>query len=361
MPEPDKWEIFISYSHSDAKWMEAVRRTLEPLIRSGTLSVWADSKLHAGSKWREELSGAIARADAALLLVTPDFLASDFIQGNELPPLLEAARTRGLLVLWVAVAASLYRVTEIEKYQALNEPDRPLQALSKARRQRELVSICEKIHALLANRISSSDHAEADEVSIRFTPLASADLRTMSASTEHILKLLKAELRSHPILTRIDYEYSPRPLHDGYFAVITKQGMDLRIEHVSRCLLSPEKMNLWSRLCEVYLTSYRLPFRTDHNVLFSRPAYERTRRAVADVLENLNRYIYQTKIYADQEVFPNLHRLKREAENAYIAAEQAYATWENGGDPKQLGRVAFEFDTAISTVHKIILEYNCKD
>ena len=360
MREADCWEIFISYSHSDQKWMEAVQTMLNPLIRSGKLSVWADSKLHAGSHWREELSAAISRADAALLLVSPAFLASDFIQGKELAPLLEAARTRGLRVLWIAIAPSLYHATDIEKYQALNDPKRPLQGLPKPARDRELEKICSKLQGLLAEFSPQQNDSEAG-LSIEFTALAMADIRTMSASRDHIMKLLRAELRSHPILTRIDYEYSPRPLHDGFFAIISKEGPELRVEHVSRCLLSPEKVILWSRLCEVYLACYRMPFRTDHHVLINRTEYERTRRAAAEVLEHLNRYIYQSKIYADHEVFPNLHKLKREAENAYVAAEHAYANWENGGDPKQLGRVAFEFDTAISTVHKIILEYNCKD
>jgi len=49
----------------------------------------------------------------ALLLVTPQFLASDFIHENELTPLLKEAETGGVRIMWVPVIASAYKETPL--------------------------------------------------------------------------------------------------------------------------------------------------------------------------------------------------------------------------------------------------------
>jgi hypothetical protein len=138
-------QIFISYSHKDRKWLDMLQTTLKPLIRGGEIKLWDDTRIKAGSLWREDIEKALATAKAAVLLVSPDFLASDFISAHELPRLLEAAKDEGLKILWLAVRSSMYQNTEVERYQALNDPGRPLAEFSRALRDKALVEICERI------------------------------------------------------------------------------------------------------------------------------------------------------------------------------------------------------------------------
>jgi serine/threonine protein kinase len=145
--EPNDGQIFVSYSHKDEKWLRKLESFLKPFIREHRLALWSDRKLAAGSKWRAEIEAAVNSARVAVFLVSPQFLASDFIVENELAPLLAAAKSRRLKILWIAVSASLYEKSPLAQFQAINDPGRPLDCLSSSALNKELVSIARTIES----------------------------------------------------------------------------------------------------------------------------------------------------------------------------------------------------------------------
>ncbi len=138
-------QVFISYSHLDDKWLKALQMHLEPYVLNTKIAVWDDTKMKAGEDWKEKIVQALVSAKVAVLLVTPEFLASKFINEYELPPLLEAARSKGVTILWVPVKSSSFKVTPIAAYQSAHSPAKPLAALSTAARADAFVKICELI------------------------------------------------------------------------------------------------------------------------------------------------------------------------------------------------------------------------
>ena len=142
-------EVFVSYSHKNKKWMDRFREMLTPLLAEGKLKVWDDSRIQTGSDWRAEIDQALRNASVAILLVSPEFLASDFIVRNELYPLLEAAKSRGVKIWWVAISDCLYHKTPLESFQAANDPAKPLDSLNKPACNKEIRAICEKLAQLL--------------------------------------------------------------------------------------------------------------------------------------------------------------------------------------------------------------------
>jgi hypothetical protein len=122
-------KVFISYSHRDRKYLDRLLVHLSPLAETGQADVWADTRLQPGTVWLEEIRDALATTKVAILLVSPDFLASRFIANEELPPLLKAAEQEGVLILLVIVGQCrerFLRTPSLAQFQAINDPTQPL-------------------------------------------------------------------------------------------------------------------------------------------------------------------------------------------------------------------------------------------
>ncbi len=137
--------VFISYSHRDERLLKALLVHLKPFERTGSVSAWSDKQIRSGSKWRAEIDAALAKASVGLLLVSPHFLASDFIHDHELGPLLRAMDERGVELLWVQLRASAHGETALKELQAVvSPPAKPLAEMS-ADRDTAWVKVCEEV------------------------------------------------------------------------------------------------------------------------------------------------------------------------------------------------------------------------
>ena len=145
--------IFISYSHRDRDWLEHLRVFLKPYTRQN-LQIWADPYIEVGGQWRRDITAALLRSCVGVLLLSPDFLASDFIHSEELPPLLEGAEDGSIILLVIPISASNYEMSPLAKYRFAHSPDRPLDRMRKAQRNAALVEITKKIVASAGHRRS---------------------------------------------------------------------------------------------------------------------------------------------------------------------------------------------------------------
>ena len=118
--------VFISYSHTDAEYLKRLRVHLAPYEREHKVDVWDDTRITPGARWKEEIEQAMNAAKVAILLVSADFMASEFIAKDELPPLLEAAEQEGTLIVPVILSPCAFHRSKITRYQALNKPSEPL-------------------------------------------------------------------------------------------------------------------------------------------------------------------------------------------------------------------------------------------
>lgn len=133
---PLRTKIFISYSHRDRDWLDRLRIHLRPLEQTYKLDIWDDTRIKPSSKWREKIKQAIQTTRAVILLVSADFLASDFISTDELPPLLNAAEREGATILPIILSPCRFiRTQSLSEFQSVNDPSKPLVSLSRGEQE----------------------------------------------------------------------------------------------------------------------------------------------------------------------------------------------------------------------------------
>lgn len=146
-------QLFVSYSHHDAPWLERLQVHLRPLARSNTIELWDDTRIQPGARWQDEIARAVARAKIAVLLVSADFLASDYVVEQELPRLLASARDNGAVILPVIVSASAFGRTEVLKeFQAVNKLSEPLNSLPVSGQEEVLERVAEAVELAIGQQ-----------------------------------------------------------------------------------------------------------------------------------------------------------------------------------------------------------------
>jgi hypothetical protein len=142
--------VFISYSHEDKEYLKRLIVHLRPFEKLGRIDIWSDDKIKAGEKWKEAIEKALNKAAIAILLISADFLASDFIVDNELPPLLKYAEEKGTVILPVILKPCLFKYNVgLSQFQSINDPKTPMSKLIENDREEIFVKIAEEINSLL--------------------------------------------------------------------------------------------------------------------------------------------------------------------------------------------------------------------
>lgn len=76
--------VFFSYSHEDEELRNRLEKHVALLKRQGRVEAWHDRRILAGSDLDQAISGNLEAADIILLLVSADFLASDYCYSREM-------------------------------------------------------------------------------------------------------------------------------------------------------------------------------------------------------------------------------------------------------------------------------------
>jgi DNA polymerase III delta prime subunit len=112
-------KVFISYSHKDEKFREELNTHLSLMKRNGEIETWDDRKIIPGEEWSEEIANSLETADIILLLVSSDFINSDYCFDIEVARAIEKHNEKTAIVIPVLLRICDWKSAPFSKLQAL--------------------------------------------------------------------------------------------------------------------------------------------------------------------------------------------------------------------------------------------------
>ena len=106
--------IFISYAHKDKSFLQELQTVLKPYERRKIVSIWTDQDIVAGQKWDELIKTKLNQSEVVLFLVSPDFLASDYINDQEIGQVLERSEPCAIPILVRPIDLSLLTINYLQ-------------------------------------------------------------------------------------------------------------------------------------------------------------------------------------------------------------------------------------------------------
>ncbi len=129
MPKPrlvPPLKLFLSYSHRDEKLCERFLVHLSQLKREGLIEAWNDRRITAGTEWAGAIDENLNSAHIIILLVSADFLASDYCNDKEMARALERSEHGEARVVPVILEPSDWETSRFASLQALPKGGKPV-------------------------------------------------------------------------------------------------------------------------------------------------------------------------------------------------------------------------------------------
>ena len=159
--------IFIGLSHKDQPWADRLRNHLRVAFRDKPdVTIWDDRQIRAGDRWADEIQIALQRARVAVLLISADYLASDFVTNIEVPTLLERSAEEGLRIIPLIVRpCAWHEVPWLRSIQFWPRDARPITTLSESEIDLNLAELASQVAAAVEHDRSEPISTEPAGVS----------------------------------------------------------------------------------------------------------------------------------------------------------------------------------------------------
>jgi hypothetical protein len=145
--------LFCSYAHEDEKYKEDFDKHLTLLQRKGFVRLWHDRRIVAGMSWEDELDDYLEAARMIVLLISADFLSSDYCYGKEMTRALARYDMGEAAVLPIIVKPVDWELAPFAKLQVLPKDGK---AVTKWRSQDEAWTQVSKEIRKIIDRIQES-------------------------------------------------------------------------------------------------------------------------------------------------------------------------------------------------------------
>jgi len=167
-----KTKIFISYHHKDEEWKDRLVSHLQVLKLEGFVEVWDDRQLDPAINWITTIKKELNEANIAVLLISANFLTSDFIRKEEIPVLLNRRKEEGIVVFPIILKPCAWNTVEwLRTIQVYPKDGRPLVIGTEAVIEQDLAAITMAI----ANIFEIASIKKSREISFTSTSIEKTD------------------------------------------------------------------------------------------------------------------------------------------------------------------------------------------
>jgi hypothetical protein len=118
--------VFFSYSHKDEALKNQLLTHLKGLERGGVIGVWHDRKITAGHDWATEIDSHLKEAKIILLLISANFIASDYCSGIELQQAMRRHSRKSARVIPIILRPCDWKIMPLSRLQALPTDGKPI-------------------------------------------------------------------------------------------------------------------------------------------------------------------------------------------------------------------------------------------
>ncbi|WP_141699829.1 tetratricopeptide repeat protein, partial [Nostoc sp. KVJ20] len=163
-------EVFISYHQEDEELREELEKHLATLLREQTITSWHKREIIAGQEFQDEINKYLKRAGLILLLVSPDFIASDYHWTVEVTRALEQNAAGKARVIPVLLRHADWDNPPIDKLSPLPSNRKPIKSWSD--RDEAFLEVIKGIRQEVALLVASSNYSPPKDSSANQKPLA---------------------------------------------------------------------------------------------------------------------------------------------------------------------------------------------
>ena len=119
-------KVFCSYSHKDEIFREELEVHASLLKRKKIIEIWHDRRILPGNEWENSIDSHLENSEIIILLISPDFIASDYCYGKELSRAIERHESGQSIVIPIIVRPSDWKDTPFSKIQVLPKDGEPV-------------------------------------------------------------------------------------------------------------------------------------------------------------------------------------------------------------------------------------------
>jgi hypothetical protein len=190
-------KLFFCYAHEDEPLLNKLKTQLSPLGRQRLIEMWHDRDISAGTEWEEEINQQLNTAQIILLLVSPDFMDSDYCYSIEMQRVMERHDLGEAQVIPI-ILCPVYWQDVLGKLQALPKDGLPITDPDWHNIDRALYNVTEGIRNV-AVKVMSSLTSSSQTLSIE---------PSKPEPTETAANVLKQQTKkSEPLITPEDFSW----------------------------------------------------------------------------------------------------------------------------------------------------------